>query len=194
MEYIKEYRKPEFPISEIILSRWSPRAMSGEEVTKEELMPLFEAAKWAPSSYNNQPWRFIYALKNTVEWDTLFNLLVEFNQSWVKNAGAIILVVSKKNFEHNNKFSRTHKFDTGLAVENLLLQANLNGLVAHGMQGFDYDKAREDLVLSEDYDVECMVAVGKAGEKENLPKEMQENEFPSDRKKLSEIAFEGKLY
>lgn len=186
-------RKPEFPVHEIFISRWSPRAMSGEEITKKELMSLFEAARWAPSSYNNQPWRFIYALRGTPEWNELFDLLIDFNKSWVEKAGAIVLVASKKNFEHNNQFSRTHSFDAGLAAQNLMLQASINNLVAHGMEGFDYDKAKDRFSPSEEYNIECMIAIGKIGDKEDLPKELQEREFPSNRKKLSEFVFEGKL-
>src|SRR3989344_7617113 len=189
----KMERKPEHEINEIFIKRWSPRAMSGEEIKKEELMKLFEAAKWAPSSYNNQPWRFIYALRDTEHWDLLFNLLGDFNRQWCKNASALVVVISKNKFDHNNEPSITHSFDAGAAWENLALQANMNGLVAHGMQGFDYEKARIDLEIPEDYDVEMMFAVGLPGKKEDLPKEIQEKEHPSNRKKLKEIVFEGKF-
>ncbi len=91
-------RKANYPILPLILNRWSPRAMTGEEMTDEELMPLFEAARWSPSSYNNQPWRFIYAKRGTPAWKTFLNLMIEFNQSWTKNAAALVVVVSKKTF------------------------------------------------------------------------------------------------
>src|SRR3989344_6182973 len=96
---INDYRKSEYKIKETILYRWSPRAMSGEKITKEELMTLFEAARWAPSSYNNQPWRFIYALRETIHWNRIFNLLQEFNQIWAKNAAALIVIISKNTFD-----------------------------------------------------------------------------------------------
>lgn len=190
---IKELRKPEFPVDSIFIYRWSPRAMSGEVISKGELMPLFEAAKWAPSSYNNQPWRFLYAIKDTVYWKIFFDLLTDFNKQWVKNAGALILVLSKKNFEFNNKPSITHRFDTGSAFENLMLQGNLLGYVVHAMEGFDYNKARKELNISDDYDIECMVAVGKPGKKGDLPDELNKQESPSQRKKINEIAFEGSM-
>ena len=89
--------------------------MTGEELTDEELMSLFEAARWAPSSYNNQPWRFIYAKTNTEHWDRFFNLLVEANKVWAKNARALVVVIARKNFEHNEKLARTNQFDTSAA-------------------------------------------------------------------------------
>jgi nitroreductase len=190
---ISPYRKPEFDVDEIFLNRWSPRAMSGEEISEAELMSLFEAAKWAPSSFNNQPWRFLYTRRNSENWGLFFNLLAEFNQAWAKNASALMVIISRKTFDHNGKPSRTHSFDTGAAWQNLALQGALKGLVVHGMQGFDYDKAREVLNVSDDYEVEAMVAVGMPGKVEELPERLREREFPSTRKKLSEIVFEGKL-
>lgn len=190
---MKTERVPEHPINPLILDRWSPRAMSGEEIDDGELMSLFEAARWAPSSYNSQPWRFIYAKRNTKEWDTLFNLMGEFNKSWTHTAAVLIVVISRKNFEHNENFSRTHSFTTGSAWENLALEASSRGLVAHGMEGFDYDKARHDLEIPNDYDVEAMIAIGKKGNKENLPKELLEREVPSTRKPLKDIIMHGKF-
>lgn len=190
---IKKGRKSEYPVSDIFLNRWSSRAMSGEEISRSELMSLLEASRWAPSSYNNQPWRFLYALRNTEHWNLFFSLLMEANQGWVKNAAALLVVLSKKTFEHNGKPSVTHSFDAGAAWENLALQGTLSNLVVHGMQGFDYDGAREKLGVPQDYQVEAMIAIGKPGKKEDLPQALQEREFPSDRKKLSQIAFEGKF-
>jgi nitroreductase len=190
-EEIKQYRKPNYQIHPLLLNRWSPRAMSGEELTDEELMALFEAARWAPSSYNAQNWRFIYAKRNTEYWNNLFSLLVEFNQAWAKNAAVLVVVISKKTFDWNNEPAVTHSFDAGAAWENLALQATVMGLVAHGMEGFDYQKAKEVLEVPDDYQVEAMIALGKRGRKEDLPKEMQEREMPSDRRPLQEILMEG---
>lgn len=186
-------RKPEYPVNEIFLNRWSPRAMSGEEIGENELMSLFEAAKWAPSSFNNQSWRFLYANRNGPDWGLFFDLLSEQNKTWAKNAAALIVIISKQTFDHNGKPSRTHTFDTGAAWENLALQGSINGFVVHGMQGFDYDKAKELLKIPDDFSVEAMAAVGRPGKKEGLPQALQERECPSDRKKLSEIVFEGKF-
>ncbi len=165
--------------------------MSGESLTNEELMPLFEAARWAPSSYNNQPWRFIYAKRETEHWNVLFGLLGEFNQSWAHTASALVVVVSKMTFDFNKEPSITHQFDTGSAWENLALEASARGLVAHGIQGFDYEKAHTELQIPEGYEVLAMIAIGKPGKKEDLDPSLQEREIPSDRKPLSEIVMEG---
>jgi nitroreductase len=184
-------RKPTFKINQIILNRWSPRSMTGEELDEDTIMSLFEAARWAPSSFNNQPWRFIYAKRNTKYWDKLFVLLAEPNKVWAKDAALLVVVLSNKNFEYNGKFSITHQYDAGAAWENLALEASTRGLVAHGMQGFDYEKTRENLEIPEDFDVMAMIAIGKRGPKENLPPNLQEKENPTDRKPLNEIVMEG---
>jgi nitroreductase len=165
--------------------------MTGEELDNEEIMSLFEAARWAPSSYNNQPWRFIYAKRNTEHWDRLFNLLAEGNRAWAKNSALLVVVISRKNFEYNERPAITHQFDTGSAWENLALEAFSRGIVAHGMQGFDYDKARIDLEIPIDFEVMAMIAIGKKGSRENLPPELQEKEKLTDRKPLKDIVMEG---
>ena len=190
---ITKIRKVENNINPLFLNRWSPRAMSGEEISHDDLMGLFEAARWAPSSYNNQPWRFIYAKRNTDHWQRLFSLLVEGNKTWAKNAAVIVVVISRKNFEFNEKPAITHQFDAGAAWENLALEATSRELVTHGMQGFDFDVARKALGIPESFDVMAMIAIGKLGQKENLPRDLQEREYPSNRKPLEEIVMEGKF-
>jgi len=184
-------RKPTYSINPLIVNRWSPRSMTGEELDDDDIMPLFEAARWAPSSYNNQPWRFIYAKRNTEHWDRLFNLLVDANKIWAKNAALLVVVISRKNFEYNEKPARTHQFDAGSAWENLALEASSKGIVAHGMQGFDYEKSREVLGIPSDFEVMAMIAIGKKGPKQNLSPELQEKEKLTDRKPLNEIIMEG---
>ena len=184
-------RKSTYPINPLILNRWSPRAMTGKDLDNEEIMSLFEAARWAPSSYNNQPWRFIYAKRNTEHWERMFGLLAEGNKSWAKNSAVLVVVISRKNFEFNEKPARTHQFDAGSAWENLALEAFSRGLVAHGMQGFDYDKARIDLIIPDDFEVMAMIAIGKKGPREGLPPELQEKEKLTDRKPLKDIIMEG---
>ena len=154
-------RKSSYPVQQIFLDRWSPRALSGEAISKEELMSLFEAARWAPSSYNNQPWRFLYALRDTAQWDIFVDLLAPANKIWAEKAAALVVVVSHTVFAYNNKPSRTHSFDTGAAWENLALQASLNNLVAHGMEGFDYERAAQTLSIPAAYTVEAMIAIGR---------------------------------
>jgi nitroreductase len=184
-------RKPNYPINPLILNRWSPRSMTAEGLNDDDIMSLFEAARWAPSSYNNQPWRFIYAKRNTEHWDRLFNLLMEGNKIWAKNAALLVVVISRKNFEFNEKPTITHQFDAGSAWENLALEASYRGIVAHGMQGFDYEKAGVDLGIPPNFEVMAMIAIGKKGPREILPPELQEKEKLTDRKPLKEIIMEG---
>jgi nitroreductase len=190
-EEVKPFRKPTHDISPIFLNRWSPRAMTGESLADDEFFSLFEAARWAPSSYNNQSWRFIYAKRDTPAWKTLFGLLVEFNRSWCKNAAALVVIISKATFDHNGKPARTHSFDTGAAWMSLALEGSMRGLVVHGMEGFDYEKAKKALNIPDGYQVEAMCAIGKRAPKDVLPQEMQEREQPSGRKPLKDIAWEG---
>jgi len=185
-------RTTEYPILDIFLERYSPRAMSGEIISKEELMTLFEAARWAPSSRNGQLWRFIYAMRDTKEFEIFVSFLNEGNRIWCIKAGVLVVTISKKTFD-DGKPSITHSFDTGSAWENLALQATSMDFVAHGMQGFDYAMAKEKLGIPDDYNVEMMIAIGKHGKIEDLPEPLRAREKPSDRKPLEEIVFEGKF-
>lgn len=186
-------RQSIYPIQPFILNRWSPRALSGEAMTDDELMPLFEAARWAPSSFNNQPWRFIYARRETPAWENLFGLLGEFNQGWARKAAALVVVVAKTTFDYNGKHSVTHALDTGAAWENLALEASARGFVAHGIEGFDYAAAKTKLNIPDNHVVLAMIAIGKPGRKEDLSVDLQERETPSDRRPLSEIIMEGEF-
>ena len=190
---VQQARAPTHKINALFLNRWSPRCMSGEELGDEDLMALFEAARWAPSSYNNQPWRFIYAKRNSGGWNKLFDLLAEGNKTWAKDSAALVVLISRKNFEFNEKPSITHQLDAGAAWENLALEACFRGLVTHGMEGFDYLRSRQVLEIPENYDVMAMIAIGKRGSKENLPPKLRDREFPNDRKPLNEIIMEGKF-
>jgi nitroreductase len=133
----------------------------------------------------------VYAKRDTPNWDMFFNLLFEGNKIWTKNAAVLVVIISRKNFEYNEKPSITHQFDAGAAWENLALEASIREIVTHGMQGFDYEKTRQDLNIPSSFDVMAMVAIGVRGLPENLPPNLQEKEFPNDRKKLSEIIIEG---
>lgn len=184
-------RESTYPILPLILSRVSYRAFSEERLTEEELMSLFEAARWAPSSYNNQPWRFVYARRGEKEWDTLFNVLVDANKSWCKMADTLVVVISRNNFEYNNKPSRTARFDTGSAWMSLALEAHSRNIVTHGMEGFDYDALKKNLQIPDSFTVEAMIAIGKMGNKESLPEELRKKEVPSTRKPLQDIVAKG---
>jgi nitroreductase len=187
----REKRRADHPIDPIFLDRWSPRAMSGEAIPDEELMTLFEAARWAPSSGNNQPWRILYARRDGPHWPLFLGLLVEANQVWARNAAALLLFVAKTTFDRNDKPSVTHAFDTGAAWENLALQGCLRGLVVHGMEGFDYERARATLAVPDEYKVLAMVAVGRPGPTDALPEKLQARETPNDRRPLDGTICEG---
>jgi nitroreductase len=189
-----EHRKADHQIQELFLRRWSPRALTGEAISHSTLLELFEAARWAPSTYNEQEWRFLYAHRDTPEWPLLFDILAEANQLWCVNAAVLILALSKKTFARNGKPNPVHSVDTGMAVENLMLEAaSRDDLVAHGMAGFDRAKARITLGIPDDYEVECMIAVGRPGDPDLLPPELKARETVSDRKKVEEFIRPGKF-
>ena len=187
----KTNRKPDHPVEPLIVRRWSPRAMNSEPLAERELLTLFEAARWAPSAYNEQEWRFLYARRDGPHWPTFFGLLVEAPPAWWHRAAALIVVLSHQVFTRNGKPNSVHTFDAGAAFENLALQGTAMGLVVHGMAGFDRDKARTALRVPGDYDIEAMIAVGRPGDPAELPAELREREIPSDRKPVGEIAREG---
>lgn len=191
----KQLRKTKYPVADLIVNRWSPRAFAGKALTKDQVLTLVEAASLAPSTYNSQPWRFVWGIKGTPAWEKMFNLLVPFNQDWAKNAGALFLVISKQTFDLNGQEvpSSTHRLDTGAATQNLQLQAFAMGLAAHGMAGFDYEKARTEFNIPEGYTIEAMYAVGYLGDKKSLPAHFQEREIPAGRMPLDQIAFEGEF-
>ena len=184
-------RTPAYAICPVFAHRWAPRSFSAEPISQKELNFLFEAARWAPSSYNNQPWRFLYTRPDMYIWPTFVDLMVPANQVWASKAQVLVVVLSKKTFDHDGSFDRTHAFSTGAAVENMALQAACMGIVVHGMAGFDYDKARSELNVPDDYEVIAMLAIGKIGNKEDLPEHLQTWEQPSDRKSIDEIAWTG---
>jgi nitroreductase len=186
-----EHRRPDHAIDPLFLRRWSPRAMTGEPITEEELMTLFEAARWAPSTYNEQEWRFLYARRDGLHWPKFFDLLAEGNRAWCNDAAVLVVVVSHRVFMRNGKPNPVHTFDCGSAFENLALQGTIMGLVVHGMQGFDYAKAAKDLGVPDDYKVEAMFAIGRPGDPDKLPEALRERETPSGRKPVEQIICEG---
>jgi nitroreductase len=186
-----DFRQAGYPIAAPLLDRWSPRALSGEALSEAELMPLFEAARWAPSSGNFQPWRFLYARRDTDFWPAFFGLVTPRNQAWAQRAGALVLVISRTHFDGDGRPCRTHSYDSGAAWENLALQAAASGLVAHGIEGFDYDQARRVLRVPAAYAIEAMVVIGKPGDKALLSESLQQREQPNTRRPLAELVCEG---
>lgn len=186
------FRLADWNVYPIFRERWSPRAMSGEEITHEELMTLFEAARWAPSSNNSQPWRFLFARRETPVWDTFYGLLTAGNKSWCDKAAVLMVVISRTTLDSGAPV-RAHSFDAGAAWMSLALQGHLMGLAVHALQGFDCDRARVELAIPEEYTLEAMIAVGRPGRTEDLPEEMQKMEFPKSRKTIFDFISEGPL-
>ena len=189
-------RQSDYPIHPMFLDRWSPRAFTGEALDEDTLLTILDAAHWAPSSGNGQPWRFIYARRDTPAWPVFLDILDESNQRWAKNAGALLILVSQ-----THRFSvpageyrpiYTHAFDTGAAWFALAMQAMQLGLYAHGMAGIDRDKAMHVLnIPKEGFRVEAAVAIGRLADRDTLPDDLRAREVPSQRKPLSDVAFEG---
>lgn len=186
-----ELRKPDRPIEPLFIRRWSPRAMSGAALSADDLATLFEAARWAPSTYNEQEWRFLYAHREGPHWTTFFDLLGDGNRAWCHRAGVLVVVLSHKVFARNGKPNPVHTYDAGAAWENLALQGCAMGLVIHGMMGFDYGRAKTALAVPDDYAVEAMIAIGHPGNPDDLPEALRKIETPSARKPVSELVREG---
>jgi nitroreductase len=188
-------RSADHEIDSLFLERWSPRAFTPEIISEADLHKLFEAARWAPSSYNSQPWRFIYARRGTQHWEKLLGLLNEFNASWAKHAAALVIVVSKETMavpgQDKEVPSRTHSFDAGAAWALLALQGAKIGWQAHGMAGFDAARAITELNVPAGYRAEAAIAIGKPGDKSQLPEALQARETPSPRTPITATAFEG---
>ncbi|MDF8331770.1 nitroreductase family protein [Novosphingobium cyanobacteriorum] len=185
------------PVHPQFLERWSPRAFDGSVLDEETLLTLFDAAHWAPSAFNYQPWRFVWALQGDANWDALLGLLVPANAAWASKAGALVFVLSDRLFVSpmNGETSpaTTASFDAGAAWASLALQAHAMGLHTHAMAGYDHARAPDVLGAGERFKVEAAVAIGRIGNREDLPEAMQKREFPSPRKPVEEIAFAGKL-
>lgn len=178
------------PIHDLLRYRWSPRAFDDRSIELEKLRSLFEAARWAPSSNNGQPWRFLVATKERkTEYDRLFNCLVEGNQKWAHRAPVLLLSVAKLQFEDGSP-NRHALHDTGMAAENLVLQATALGLVAHQMAGFRIDQAQADCQIPEGYEPVAMIAVGYPGDPALLSDHLRVREAQRRvRKPLTELVY-----
>jgi len=184
---------PDYPVLDLIRQRWSPRAFADRPVEPGKLRQLLEAARWAPSCYNEQPWQFILATKDDPDaYDALLGCLNERNQQWAKNAPVLMLTVTRTTFTRNDKPNRYAWHDVGLAMGNLLVQATALDLYVHQMAGIRPDKAREVYQIPDGYDVVTGVAIGYLGDPAMLPEDRRASETkPRSRKPLSDVVFEG---
>ena len=183
----------DYPIIELLKRRWSPRAFSDQMVEPEKLLSLFEAARWAPSSFNEQPWYFVLATKqNPEEHARLLSCLVEGNQQWARLAPVLMVSVAKLNFDHTGKPNRHAFYDVGMAVGNLMTQATALDLFVHQMAGFSPEKVAELYKIPDEFEPVAAIAIGYGGSVEDLPESLRERELgPRSRKPIQSFVFEG---
>ncbi|MCP1469019.1 nitroreductase [Sphingobium sp. OAS761] len=183
------------PVEPLFLDRWSPRAFDASVMPQADLDTLFDAARWAPSAFNYQPWRFLYAHRDGADWDRFLDLLVPANQNWARHASVLIFILSDTQMASPGsealRPSHSHSFDAGAAWMALALQATRLGYQAHGMTGVDFDRARTALAVPDRFRIEAAVAVGRQGDKSILPEALQARETPSERNPIDRHAFAG---
>jgi nitroreductase len=188
-------RTADHVIDRQFLDRWSPRAFTDDKLPEDTLLTFLEAARWAPSSYNAQPWRFVYARRGTVHWSRFLTFLNEFNHNWAQHAAAVVIVLSKKTFvppgANAPVTSTTHSFDSGAAWAQLALQASLAGWQAHGLAGIERERIREALSIPGDYAIEAALAIGRPGDPARLNETLRAREVPNGRLPLAAISAEG---
>ena len=187
-------RHPAHPVDAQFTARWSPRAFADTPVTEAQMLTMLEAARWAPSSNNGQPWRFVWALRGEAAFDAIAAALVPFNRDWAPRAGALVVLASKatridsKGAEVPNG---PHAFDSGAAWMSLALQAHLMGLVAHAMGGFDAEALAQAVALPAGHTIHATIAIGPQGDPATLPEALQARETPNGREPLDKIAHRG---
>ena len=188
-------REAEHPIDPLFLERWSPRAFDGSELPDEDLLTIFEAARWAPSAFNSQPWRFLYAKRGDASWQRFLGLLIPWNQGWAHSASVLAYILSDTMPMTDRtgapKESRTHSFDAGAAWVSLALQATRMGYHAHGMSGIEYERARAELAIPERYRIEAACVIGRIGDPAILDEKQRAREHPGARKPQQEFVFAG---
>lgn len=188
-------RTPDHPIDALFADRWSPRSFTGEPVPDAVLQSAFEAARWAPSALNAQPWRFLLVRPGDALWAVYVDLLAPRNRLWAERASALALILSHRLVERQGQTvqSASHSFDAGAAWANFAHQALLLGWHTHGIGGFDRAAARERLAIGEDYAIEAMVAIGRQGALDTLDAEFHAGETPNARRPINESVFGGQL-
>jgi len=195
-EQAKSMQKPavtDAPVHELIKNRWSPRAFAEKPVERPVLRSLFEAARWAPSSNNEQPWAYLVATKDDAEnFAKMLGVLVEFNANWAKDAPVLALSVAHLKTNRDGKPNRVAVHDVGSATAQLTFEANTRGLLVHQMAGFDAEKARQTFAIPPDWEPVAAMAIGYPGNPESLPDKLRERELaPRTRKPVSEFVMTG---
>jgi len=190
---IEEIRKADNQVDPLFINRWSPRAYTGEDIPDTVLLNVLEAARWAPSARNIQPWRFVYAKRHSLSFANILGVLSERNQLWAPQASTLIALLSAKTFLVDGKQepAHCHSFDAGAAWTNLTLQANLLGWQTRAMAAFDHEAAAKVLKVPNGYDIEVIIAIGKVADKETLPATLKELDVPTPRRPLQELVSEG---
>jgi nitroreductase len=192
-----QVRRPDHLIEPLFLKRWSPRAFDASNMARADLMRMLEAARWAASAYNVQPWRFVYALRRDPLWQRWLGLLDPFNAAWAKEASALVFLFSDRLMPARQagerQPSRSHSFDAGAAWAQLSLQATIMGYQAHAMGGIDVEAVRHALAVPEHFEVEIGIAIGRQASPERLPPDLREREVPSGRLPLEQLAFDARF-
>lgn len=188
---VKDQRHSDYPVSPIFLNRWSTRAFANREVSDQDLYTVLDAAHWAPSAFNDQPWRFFVA-KTGEQLGVFHQFINEFNLAWSSSAPVLIVVASDK-LRANGDPNGAHSFDAGAAWASMAIQATMLGLSTHAMGGFDREKARQLLNIPDHFDLHAVIALGYQGDKSVLPEALQQREVPNTRRPLNELVFEGKF-
>ncbi len=181
-------------LASLFLDRWSPRAFDGSAISTADLRTIIDAARWAPSAFNYQPWRLLYALRGDDNWSRFLGALKPFNQGWAKNAAVLFYIVSDTmavSGSGQESPSHSHSFDAGAAWAQMALQASILGLHAHGMAGVEFDRARAELAVPDRFRIEAAIAIGKRGDPAILDEALRARELPSGRKAIDDIAFAG---
>jgi nitroreductase len=193
---MNDIRQPSHKVDPVFTNRWSARSFTGETMPESDILSMFEAARWAHSASNRQPWRFVYALRGDAEFERFVQFLDGGNREWGHKAAAIVILLSQRHtMPTDGSAARpigTHSLDSGCALQSFTLQASMLDYIAHPMAGFVAETISETLGISEeDYKIEAAVAVGRLAPKEELPERFREREKKSDRRPLAETVFRG---
>lgn len=185
---MKPKKDIKYPLEGNLEKRWSGRIYADKAVDNDDLLSLFEAARWSASCFNEQPWRFLVGVKGDENYGKIFDMLVPFNQDWAKTAPVLVLTYAKKTFTNNGKPNMHYWYDAGQAMASLTVQATCLNLNVHQMGGYDRDRAQQELIKDDDFESICVSAIGYREEPSNVPEDLKEREFaPQTRKELESI-------